>query len=103
MPASCPAARHKTLCRALCRADVDNLGVASSALCDRLAAAVPLGTVSREFAAQFLAAPEAMDALTSNLRAVRALLQDFRACFCQQARRACTPWQALRCLQRRFD
>lgn len=67
---------------------VDRLGGQCTALCGRLAAAVPSGAMNRDFARRFLAAHAVMEALRSSLLAMRALIQGFMSSFCQQARRA---------------
>jgi len=52
-----------------------------------IAATMPLGTMARDFAVQFLAAQDCMDALKRNLRSEHVLIHEFLSTFYTQARR----------------
>ena len=51
-----------------------------------IAATMPMGTMARDFAIQFLAAQECMDALRRNLRSEHVLIHEFLSTFYTQAR-----------------
>lgn len=51
-----------------------------------IAATMPMGTMARDFAIQFLAAQDCMDALKRNLRSEHVLIHEFLSTFYTQAR-----------------
>ena len=54
----------------------------------KISATMPIGTMARDFALQFLAAEEAMDELKHNLRSELVLVHEFLSTLYTQVRRA---------------
>ena len=71
---------------AACREKLAGLVAARAETHTAIAATMPVGTMTRDFAIQFLAAQECMDALKRNLRSEHVLIHEFLSTFYTQAR-----------------